>query len=234
MVEQLILWEQSLFLAINSAHTPYWDAFMYLLSSRWPWIVVGLGLVIFIFAKKPIRESILLILMLVILITVADQISSGLIKPYFQRLRPSYHSLTADLVQSVYGYKAWGYGFISGHATNFMALAMFTSLAFRNKLYTLVVFVLALTTAYSRVYLGVHFISDVIPGVCLGLLLGYLVYRLYRWLRIKLFNVHPSESQGRLYASTISYFTAFLGIHILFLFAYAGELMGILQGQAGW
>ena len=109
MVEQLALWERDAFLAINAAHTPYWDAFMYLISSRWPWIAVAFGLVIFLFAKKPLRESILLVLMIALLITVADQLSSGLIKPYFERLRPSYHPLTADLVQSVYGYKAWGY-----------------------------------------------------------------------------------------------------------------------------
>ena len=234
MVEQLALWERDAFLAINAAHTPYWDAFMYLISSRWPWIAVAFGLVIFLFAKKPLRESILLVLMIALLITVADQLSSGLIKPYFERLRPSYHPLTADMVQSVYGYKAWGYGFISGHATNFMALAMFTALAFRNRWYTAVVFALALTTAYSRIYLGVHFITDVVPGACVGLLLGYLVYLLYRWLRVKLYNVHPSAPQSRLCASTIGYLTAFLCVFILFLFAFAGELMGVMKGQAGW
>ena len=202
MVEQLALWEQSLFLTLNAAHTPYWDAFMYLISSRWPWIAVAFGLIIFLFAKKPLRESILLVLMLALLITVADQISSGLIKPYFERLRPSFHPLTA--------------------------------LAFRNRWYTVVVFALALSTAYSRIYLGVHFVTDVVPGACLGLLLGYLVYLLYRWLRVKLYNVHPSEPQSRLCASTIGYLTAFLCVYILFLFAFAGELMGVMKGQAGW
>ncbi len=234
MVEQLALWERDAFLAINGAHTPYWDAFMYLISSRWPWIAVAFGLVIFLFIKKPLRESILLILMVALLIAIADQLSSGLIKPCFERLRPSYHPLTADLVQSVYGYKAWGYGFISGHATNFMALAMFSALVFRNRWYTIVIFVLALTTAYSRIYLGVHFITDVVPGACMGLVLGYLVYLLYRWLRVKLYNVHPSEPQGVLYASTIGYFTIYLCIFLLFLFAFAGELMGAMRGQAGW
>lgn len=168
--------------------------------------------------------------MLTLLITMADQFSSGLIKPYFEWLRPFYRPLTVDVMQSAYGYKAWGYDFISGHATNSMGLAMFATSAFRNCWYTVVTFALVLTTACSRIYLGVHFTTDVVPGVCLGLLLGYLVYLLYRWLRIKLCNMHPSTPQSHLCASTIGHLIAFLCVYILFFFAFTGELMGVMRG----
>lgn len=234
MIEQWVVWERDLFLAIQSAHTPFWDAFMYLISSRWPWIAVAVGLVFFLFLKKPIREALLLIVSIALLITIVDQLTSGVIKPYFARLRPSWHPLTQDAVQSVYGYKAWGYGFVSGHAANFMALAIFTALAFRDRLYTVIVSTLAIVVTYSRIYLGVHFITDVVPGAMIGLIVGYLMYRLYRYLRIRLFKVRAAEPQSRLCAPSIGYLNAFFGIFILFLFAFAAELDSIMKGVAGW
>ena len=47
-------------------------------------------------------------------------------------------------------------------------------------------------------------------------------------------DVYKRQPQSRLCASTIGYLTAFLCVYILFLFAFAGELMGVMKGQAGW
>nr|AMP50848.1 PAP2 superfamily [uncultured bacterium] len=41
------------------------------------------------------------------------------------------------------------------------------------------IFLWAALTAYTRVYLGVHFISDIVPGAIAGVFFGWLVYWLY-------------------------------------------------------
>ncbi|MBC8285558.1 MAG: phosphatase PAP2 family protein, partial [Nitrospinae bacterium] len=60
------------------------------------------------------------------------------------------------------------------HAANSFAAATLLSLCFRNT--TLMVFAFALIVCYSRVYLRVHYPSDVLGGMILGSTMGYLGY----------------------------------------------------------
>lgn len=66
---------------------------------------------------------------------------------------------------------------------------------FRNKWYTISAFITALTVAYSRIYLGVHFITDVLPGIVVGLAVGYFVYYLYYQGRIAFLGVRKEEAK---------------------------------------
>lgn len=179
MVESLVALERDWYLALNSPHTPDLDSVMYIISERWIWAIY---LVFFIAAlsyrQKP-REVVLLLIIIGLAAFFGDQISSGIIKPIFQRARPSHHILTADQVRLVLDDRGGGYGFISGHSMNFMTFMTFTSFLFRKRLYTIIGFLTAATIMYSRIYLGMHFISDVIPAIILGGLLGYLLYGLY-------------------------------------------------------
>ena len=69
------------------------------------------------------------------------------------------------------------FSFPSNHAANSFAAATLLSLCFRNT--TLLVFAFALIVCYSRVYLRVHYPSDVLGGATLGICMGYLGYRFY-------------------------------------------------------
>ncbi|KAA6307526.1 hypothetical protein EZS27_040802, partial [termite gut metagenome] len=57
----------------------------------------------------------------------------------------------------------------------------FIALLFRYALLSWAIYIWATVMAYSRIYLGVHFISDIIPGILVGIAFGYLVHRLYKW-----------------------------------------------------
>lgn len=57
----------------------------------------------------------------------------------------------------------------------------------KNRYYTIVIYLWALTMAYSRVYLGVHFISDVIAGAVAGSVIGFGIFCLYRYF-LRVFN----------------------------------------------
>jgi membrane-associated phospholipid phosphatase len=83
-------------------------------------------------------------------------------KGYFMRGRPPF-----PLVQTV------GYSFPSGHATAAAAIGVSAVLAFmhpgrRRRAWVLVALLFAFTMALSRVYLGAHWLSDVVTGVLLG------------------------------------------------------------------
>jgi len=67
------------------------------------------------------------------------------------------------------------FAFPSNHASNTFAAATLISLCFRNT--ALLALALALLVCYSRVYLKVHYPSDVLGGAIYGSLIGYLCYR---------------------------------------------------------
>ncbi|GHU93091.1 hypothetical protein FACS1894155_12950 [Bacteroidia bacterium] len=111
----------------------------------------------------------------------------------FERFRPTHHPDFKDQVHILFGYRGGRYGFASSHASNAFGFAMFTTLLFRNKWFSLLLFTHALITAYSRVYLGVHFISDVIAGALIGIFTGILIYKLYLSGRKKLIIKETNE-----------------------------------------
>jgi len=195
MLEQILEYERAAFLWLNGNHNPFWDSFMWLYTGQIVWIPMILLLIFFLFYKKDIKEVILIVLSIILLIALCDQLSSSICKPYFSRFRPTHHPDFKDYVNTVNDYRGGRYGFISGHATNAFGFAMFALLLFRNRLFTISILLWGILFAYSRIYLGVHFISDIIPGILAGLLLGFGIYKLYMLLRYKILkkNDNPGE-----------------------------------------
>ena len=70
-----------------------------------------------------------------------------------------------------------GYSFPSGHSCNSFVAA--TVIGMNYKRYRTVAFVMALLIAFSRVYLYVHYPSDVIAGAAIGAGIGYITVRLF-------------------------------------------------------
>jgi undecaprenyl-diphosphatase len=74
------------------------------------------------------------------------------------------------------------YGFVSSHAANSFAVATLISFIMRQRLVTFSLFTWAVLQCYSRMYLGVHYPGDILGGIIVGLLAGWLVWRLMRWI----------------------------------------------------
>ena len=179
MLEKLLELEREAFLTLNSLHSDYWDRFMWLYSGKFVWLPLAAFIIFILVYKKDWRESVLVLLGIGLVVLFCDQFTSGLIKPLFMRFRPTHHPDFMNEVVTVFGYRGGLYGFISGHAANAFGFAIFMSLLFRYKLFTWVIFIWAFVMAYSRIYLGVHFLTDIIPGALSGLVLGWLAYFIY-------------------------------------------------------
>ena len=181
MLENLLTYERELFLWLNGNHTPFWDEVMWLYSGKEVWLPLALFILGIVCYKKNWRETVLVLLAIALVITLCDQFASGICKPLFTRFRPTHHPDFMNEVQTVFGYRGGRYGFISSHAANAFGFATFMALLFRHRLLGVTLFIWATVNAYSRIYLGVHFISDIVPGILSGILFGYVVYRLYAW-----------------------------------------------------
>ena len=167
--------DTSLTLAINSCHSPFFDNFFYIYTQTWTWIPAILLLLVWMWRKWGIR-SLYVVAGIALCILLSDQISSSLLKPLVARLRPTHNPEIADLIHTVNGYRGGRYGFVSSHAANAATFVTFTALVFRNRLYTILLSLWAFFTAYSRVYLGVHYVGDVLCGALIGVLGGMGVY----------------------------------------------------------
>lgn len=179
MLERILTCERDLFLLLNGSHTAFLDGVAWLYSNRTVWIPLVMFLLITLVYKVKWQQWVPILMGFALVVLFCDQFSSHLCKPLFIRFRPTHHPDFMNQVHTVFGYRGGRYGFISGHSTNAFGVATFFALLFRTPLLTVTVYLWAVLMAYSRIYLGVHFISDVIPGIIAGIFFGYLSYRLY-------------------------------------------------------
>lgn len=216
-IQQLIDYDKDVFLSINGSNSIFWDGFMWIYTSTIVWVPVFIVLLFVIIKNNKLKETLLIIGMVVLLVFLCDRISSGFFKPFFKRFRPSQDPEIMYLVDIVNGYRGGRYGFISSHAANSFGIAVFTSLLFKNRAYTLAILSWAVINSYSRIYLGVHYTGDVICAIILGSMLGYLIYLLYKYIYSKYFPRSIKKKQSVVYTSS-GYLISDINIFLTTLF----------------
>lgn len=223
-VEKLLPLERDLFFALNGSDSIFLDNIMWTVTGRFIWGPLLLFMLFLFFYKTPLRESLLVVFMFVLLFTACDQVASSIFKPLFERFRPTHHPDFMNLVDTVNGYRGGRFGFISSHATNSFGLAVFLSLLFKNRWLTLSVLLWALVNSYSRVYLGVHFISDIVAGMIVGSLLALLIYKLYEWIRYRFFAIPKRRLHQSVYPEKHA--------HLLAIFIMVNLVLVVIFNQS--
>jgi undecaprenyl-diphosphatase len=148
--------------------------------------IVVVPLVLFLFIRKYKREGVTLFLILLLCLGSNDFIG-GRVKHMFDRTRPMLNE-SVDVLQRS---NAGGFSFYSNHSANMFALATYTSHfipVIKIPLYSL-----ASLVAYSRVYNGVHYPSDIFAGSLFGYIWGLLFSKLASRLITYLKNRKSAE-----------------------------------------
>ncbi len=171
--------DREILLAVNHSGNDFLDKVMVLISHRFTWIPFYLLLAILIF-KNYRQQLIYVLIAAAVLILLSDQFSV-LIKNAVQRYRPCYHGEIAPLLNLPDGCGGL-YGFPSSHAANTAALAVFLILFYQKnrKLICIMMITYCLLVGYSRIYLGRHYVSDILSGWILGAACGLLVFFAYQ------------------------------------------------------
>lgn len=196
MLDQLIEFDKSLFLILNGFHFPFLDHLMVMFSAKEPWIPLYAAIVLalffsfkwevtdelskpkFVIIKKDLYPALIMLFGIALTFACTDMLSTQ-VKHFIERPRPPYDPEIGNMVRMLEG-KGGQFGFFSSHAANVFGLAVLTSLIFRKRWYSVIIFIWATMVSYSRIYVGKHFPLDVLCGIFFGILVGGLAYILVR------------------------------------------------------
>lgn len=170
---QLLLW-------FNGSDSVFIDSLMLTLTSGLTWIPLYVSLVYLVVKNSEKMNQILLVLGCSILcVVLSDGMSDFVVKPLVMRPRPSLDPVFKSCVSIVGKTTGTGYSFFSAHAANTFAIAMFVSLVVKSRMLTVTLVSWSLANCYTRLYLGVHYPSDIVAGLVWGAAVGWVVYYIY-------------------------------------------------------
>ncbi len=184
LLTQLIAKDHALFSNINGKWTnPFFDGLMPWLrhSNNWiPLYVVLLSFLIYKWGKNSWKWLVLV----GVNVTLTDQISSHLFKPFFHRLRPCADPELMQQTRLLLDHCSGGFSFTSSHAANHFGIAVFLVVTLQPLLknYRYLFLIWAAIIAYAQVYVGVHFPLDIFVGAIIGIIVGYFNGKLFhKW-----------------------------------------------------
>ena len=165
---------------------PLFDIFMPIITNKKNWTLPIIVLIFLLGFFSGPRGKIALTL-LIISLSFTDAICAQILKPFFERIRPSHLNLEeVNLLTS----KGGKWSMPSNHAANMFSLAIVLSYFYKK--YKPLLFLLAILISFSRVYVGVHFPGDVIVGGFIGVFISSIF--LILWGKIKLNEIKKGRN----------------------------------------
>lgn len=181
MVEHLIEFDYRLFYLINVAwSSAFLDYVMPLVRNKFIWAPVYMFLATFLLLNYKM-DGVITILYLILTVFLTDQISSNILKPLLERIRPCHVNGLQEYIHVLVNCGS-GFSFPSSHASNHFGVAFFVGLmSWRlNRIILPIGFLWAFVISYAQVYVGVHYPLDVAGGALLGIVIGIMMAVLCR------------------------------------------------------
>lgn len=175
-VQKIIKADQELFLLVNTVFTnSFLDAVFPWYREGNTWIPFYLFLIVFAILNFK-RKAFPFILFAIVTIVLTDQISSSLVKPFFERPRPCRDPFLMNQIRMLLNGCSGGFSFTSSHATNHFGFAVYLLVTMGSLIgrWKYLLLFWAATIAYGQVYVGVHYPLDIFCGALLGAFIGWM------------------------------------------------------------
>ena len=187
MLKQLDI---DILLRLNGVHNSFLDVLMWAMTHFLFWLPL-LALLMWMMWKHYRKRLFLILAFFALSIIITDQVSV-FIKNKVQRPRPSHNVEVKDdlhLHQFKNGsvYRGGQYGFVSSHAANSFGIMVLFLYFFKplNRRLLWIFPTWAVLHCYTRIYLGVHYPSDIVCGALVGICSGLFSLWLYRLVAVK-------------------------------------------------
>ena len=199
VIDSLHRVDQDLTLSVNSLSAPWSDGFWTMMSDIKFWIPAYVLCAFFLFRHLGWKKALFVLASAALAFALCDQVSN-LVKHSVSRLRPCYSFPMLDGGLNVLEKRGGFYGFFSAHAANAFAFATCMILGFSNdKSHTYSAFnacalIWATLVSISRVFVGKHYLGDILIGTLVGITIGYLIGSLSNYLIRKYLDRVPSPT----------------------------------------
>ena len=162
---------------LGGKQSDFADTIALTLTSALTWIPMYAALLYAVIRKWNAVKPVMHILLCAgICILLADGMADGIVKPLTERLRPLNDPESRKIITLVDGAEDSNYSFFSAHAANTFSICVFFSLMMRNAWLTLSLTTWSLINCWTRIYLGMHYPSDILVGLIWGGVSGYIAY----------------------------------------------------------
>lgn len=179
MMDQLLQYDEALFLFLNNLGSETWDWFWLFMTGKFTQIPIYVIFLYLLYRNLGWKKTLVTMVCIAGMIACTDQ-TANLFKDYFKRLRPCNEDFMAQARLLVGCGK---YGFFSAHAASSFALALFLGNILKPyfKHFFTIILIWALLVSYSRIYVGVHYPGDTLMGMFMGTVIGLVFYKLQQW-----------------------------------------------------
>ena len=167
----------------NGSNSVFLDGWMSALTSGFTWLALYASLFYLVVKNNETMGQIMLVVGCALAcVGLADIMADVIVKPLVERWRPSNDPIFKYDVSVVDGYRGTSYGFFSAHAANTFSLALFFCMLVRSRVLSVALVLWSFVNCYTRMYLGLHYPSDIVCGLLWGSVCAIGVY--YFCLRV--------------------------------------------------
>ena len=184
MLETLKQWDRELFIYLNSLGIERFDGFWIFVTQRESWIPLFIIFITLIFYYYRLRKGLVVIIFLLITLFITV-FFTDFVKEYIQRLRPNNVEEFSKLIRILQ--RPTNFSFFSGHAASSFAVTTFIALSIRR--FTRCIYfayIWPILFVLSRIFVGVHYPSDLFVGALVGTLIAYLIYHISKRILVKI------------------------------------------------
>jgi undecaprenyl-diphosphatase len=160
-------------------------------SFWWPLYLFFFAFVLLNFGRK----GFFWVVFFILTVAVCDQ-AGGFIKHWIQRPRPCNDPFMSQFIKLRLAYCSPSFSFTSNHAANHFGIAIFIHRTFKEikGFKTWWLFIWAAIVCYAQMYVGIHYPTDIIGGMFLGLFSGAIIAKIYN-IKFKLYPDFPIPQQ---------------------------------------